>query len=826
MIPASFARAALVASCVLAAPVRAQVVDGTSPVPVLQGTVGAGILAPRRLATTSNGQIVVVDGRRRLHLLTKRGDRMATLLNDAVAATSGAGKLFAVTENAEFVTLDANTGKALSRVALGVGDVPTGVAYDALRDVIWMVFPSGMVQARTRDGVVAASFGSSVTGLAYGLMDVAVAPGGNYLWVARDHEYPGGMIFGLDPTTGAPVKVIGASGSGPAKVLGALIVDGGGRLWVADLFANEVDVVGADDAVVMTVGRSPAGVGMLAQPAGLAFLENGDLLIANLFGDRIDRYGDGSPLPVCAGDTDCDGMSDAWEISNGFDPLSPRDALGDADGDGLTNLQEFALGTDPRKADTDGDGDSDAVEVANGTDPLKAPNRKPLLVASGATQFAPGIVRPSVSVTEIADPSGCTAAWKQVAGSAVTLSNATGFAPTFVARKAETFRFSVVADCAGVASDPVEVVATIVNVAPLAAARRLSVIEAGEHLELSARGSSDGNADRLAFAWAQVGGRPVFGGGGSGAISMELEEAGAYRFRVIVSDPAGAAGVAETDVVAVGNHRVPVAVAASPVTGAVGQAIALDASGSYREGGSAFAWRQVDGPAVSITGADAPLASFVPPAAGSYAFEVTVSRKGLASPPALVRAFVAEAGSPLPVAMATAPAVAVVGTEVTLDGSGSTAGSGGGLEYAWRQTAGPATGVGSADRALATAYLFSPGSYEFELTVREGGAASAPVRVRVEGRADGKPIPVARVTAPGTVEVGRRVSLDARASSATGFRWTQLEGPWVVIDGGSVATFRPKQAGAYVFELVVDDGRVRSAPVRVSVVVTGEETEN
>ena len=46
-------------------------------------------------------------------------------------------------------------------------------------------------------------------------------------------------------------------------------------------------------------------------------------------------------------DDDSDGMSDDFEIANGFDPFDPADALQDADGDGFTNLEEFEAGSDP-----------------------------------------------------------------------------------------------------------------------------------------------------------------------------------------------------------------------------------------------------------------------------------------------------------------------------------------------------------------------------------------------------------------------------------------------------------------------------------------------
>lgn len=46
-------------------------------------------------------------------------------------------------------------------------------------------------------------------------------------------------------------------------------------------------------------------------------------------------------------DDDGDGISNAWEQSNGLDPLNAADANADNDGDGFTNLQEFQAGTDP-----------------------------------------------------------------------------------------------------------------------------------------------------------------------------------------------------------------------------------------------------------------------------------------------------------------------------------------------------------------------------------------------------------------------------------------------------------------------------------------------
>jgi hypothetical protein len=54
---------------------------------------------------------------------------------------------------------------------------------------------------------------------------------------------------------------------------------------------------------------------------------------------------------VLALDSDGDGMSDDWEITNGFDPNNSHDAILDEDLDGVSNLQEYHNRTDPHNDD-------------------------------------------------------------------------------------------------------------------------------------------------------------------------------------------------------------------------------------------------------------------------------------------------------------------------------------------------------------------------------------------------------------------------------------------------------------------------------------------
>ncbi len=77
-------------------------------------------------------------------------------------------------------------------------------------------------------------------------------------------------------------------------------------------------------------------------------------------------------LPSSPSYEDNDGMNDAWELLNGFDPANPNDANRDYDHDGATNLVEYGAGTDPRDRDTDNDLLPDGWEIHYSILPLSS----------------------------------------------------------------------------------------------------------------------------------------------------------------------------------------------------------------------------------------------------------------------------------------------------------------------------------------------------------------------------------------------------------------------------------------------------------------------
>ena len=84
-------------------------------------------------------------------------------------------------------------------------------------------------------------------------------------------------------------------------------------------------------------------------------------------------------VPLDGGDSDHDGLPDAWETTYlASVPSNQRGPNDDPDGDGLTNLEELLIlldpedilsSTDPDNHDTDGDGWSDGVEMVRATNP-------------------------------------------------------------------------------------------------------------------------------------------------------------------------------------------------------------------------------------------------------------------------------------------------------------------------------------------------------------------------------------------------------------------------------------------------------------------------
>ena len=267
----------------------------------------------------------------------------------------------------------------------------------------------------------------------------------------------------------------------------------------------------------------------------------------------------------------------------------------------------------------------------------------------------------------------------------------------------------------------------------------------------------------------------------------------------------------------------------------------LDGSGSTGLGLS-FAWTQVAGPTVSLTGATTPTPTFNAPlldggfGSQTLTFQLMVSNGGVGSSSDYVDVIVTNVNH-APTAEAGADQTVKEGSLVVLNGSASFDSDGDRITYRWVQTAGTLVALVEADTATPTftaptlpGGLGGPEILTFALTVSDGDLPSTD-KVNVVVEQVNHP-PVADPGMPQTVHSGRLVILDGTASGdpdtdPIGFRWTQIGGPAIVLANVTTPTpsfTAPPTGGptALTFRLSVSDTQLDSEPADVVITVVND----
>jgi uncharacterized protein (TIGR03382 family) len=427
-------------------------------------------------------------------------------------------------------------------------------------------------------------------------------------------------------------------------------------------------------------------------------------------------------------------------------------------------------------------------------------------------------------------------AWVQVSGTPVALTGATTAKASFTAPETAsgetlTFRLTV-SDGRTSVSDTVNVVVDPVNRAPGVTVPAVTVDERSTaSLEATA---SDADGDVLSYSWTYVSGPAVtLVSADTARVTFstgEVSADSALTLRVTVFD--GHTTTSQDVVVTVRNvNRAPTVNAG--VDGSVNERAAYTLSGSASDldGDTlGYAWVQVSGTPVGLSGANTASASFTAPETVSgetLSFVLTVSDgKVTASDTVNVTVNTANRAP-----VVTAPAVTVdERSTASLVATASDA-DGDALTYSWTQVSGiPVTlsDANSATATFATGEVPSDRSLTFRVTVRDGHATTTrdvTVTVRNVNRA-----PVARAGDAFSALSHASVSLDGSASAdpdggTLTYQWTQVGGPWVTLAGADTATpsFTAPAVTAsteLVFRLVVRDGALSSEPSTVTVTVS------
>jgi len=272
-------------------------------------------------------------------------------------------------------------------------------------------------------------------------------------------------------------------------------------------------------------------------------------------------------------------------------------------------------------------------------------------------------------------------------------------------------------------------------------------------------------------------------------------------------------------------NRCPVAVAGDDVLGHVGDTVQLNASGSYDPDGHSltYSWAPgalPQGSRAGLSGADQYNPSLVIDRHGTYELRLSVSDGLCWSPSDSV--LVTTENRP-PVAVAGESLLVDVGETVQLDASASHDPDGDVIEhYEWTMVVRPeGSSAALSDRSSPNPVFMADlqGEYRLQLVVRDFEYASDPVELEVTTR---NRRPVADSGPDREMNAGDAVQLDASAShdpdgDSLSYRWSMLSAP-----AGSAAVFNDStlinpmftadKAGAYIIQLIVNDGELDSIP--------------
>ena len=369
------------------------------------------------------------------------------------------------------------------------------------------------------------------------------------------------------------------------------------------------------------------------------------------------------------------------------------------------------------------------------------------------------------------------------------------------------------------------------NTPPLADAGPDQTGQVGNTITLDGSGSSDIDGNLLTYDWALItrpaGSTALLNDPGAVKPTFFLDKAGAYVGSLVVND--GTVNSAPDTVKVSTVNSPPVANAGPDQKVRVNDTVTLDGSGSSDIDGNglAYAWSFItkpDGSSAQLSDTKAVKPTFKVDKPGSYVVQLIVN-DGLVNSTA-AKVTISTENTP-PVANAGPDQTVYVTEQVTLDGSGSSDVDHDPLTFAWSiasKPEGSAAVLSDPNAAKPTFTVDKPGSYVVQLIVNDGKLDSLPGTVVITTH---NSKPVADAGPDQTVFVNQTVTLDGRKSKdvdgdALTFAWsfaTKPEGSVATLSGSAAQqpAFKVDKPGTYVVQLIVNDGKVDSAPATVTI---------
>lgn len=402
-----------------------------------------------------------------------------------------------------------------------------------------------------------------------------------------------------------------------------------------------------------------------------------------------------------------------------------------------------------------------------------------------------------------ADGTVISYSWQQIEGPQVLVNNASTQAANFTMpldMQGQTqilMQLTVADDMGATATDQVAITA---NSPPVANAGANQSVQAGDTVNLVGSGTdADGNI--VSYSWSQINGEAVsIESPNSSTTSFVAPDiSGNVTLRLTVTDNNGAIGTDDLTISISTTNIPPVADAGPDISVNSGDAnpVVVTGMGSDADGQIvAYAWSQVGGPAVSLTGADTDVVGFTVPNVlvttvitlrltvtddagdtGSSDVRITINALVVNNPPQ-VNAGVDQTVN--------------VGDLVTLSGNGIDP-DGDNMSYQWAQINGPTVTLSNANTPVAsfTAPVVTTESVitmELMVTDANGGVGTDQIIITVQ---PGNAAPTANAGQDRTVNSGAQVSLIGSGSDPDGsiasYQWTRLSGPSITINNANSA---------------------------------------